>query len=84
MNPTVTPKQLTVYTVAEAAGLLGVTPQTVYRWLDDGTLTECTTRRGTVRLVDAGSADRLQRQRERDAVKGRERAVDAAQSGGRG
>jgi len=64
MKATLPPVEVSLYTVAETALLLGVHVQTVYRWLDDGTLSECTTRGGSIRLVDAEAAEKLKRDRE--------------------
>ena len=56
--------RLPVYTASEAAQEIGVTPAAVYSWLNDGTLQEVTTIRGSVRLADAESVLTLKRARE--------------------
>ncbi len=51
-------------TVAAAALELGVTVQSVYRWLEDDTLTRFPGVAGGVVLVDARSVEQLKAQRE--------------------
>jgi excisionase family DNA binding protein len=52
-------KVIAAYTVAEAAKLLKVTPSMVYRWINDGTLTEMHLAGGNTRLVAKGAVDKL-------------------------
>jgi len=62
--------QIQAHTAGEAAKVLGVTVAMIYRWLDDGTLTEMYLRGGRVRLVEASSLARLKKQREDDGARG--------------
>ena len=57
------------YTANEAAELLGIGAAWVYMLLDNGTLTEVSTRKGKVRLVDAGSIERYDKWREEKKLK---------------
>jgi len=56
------PYKIPAYTVAAAARKLGVTPATVYRWLDDGILDDMGSESGLVlgkvRLVSIASVER--------------------------
>jgi len=51
-------------TVAEAARKLHVTPQSVYRWIDDGTLERYAAIEGNTILVVAASVDALMKKRQ--------------------
>lgn len=62
MIPTVTGAKPAIYTVRVAAALLGVTPQSVYRWMDEGVLKEVPIE-GRARVVDGPSLRALIRRR---------------------
>ncbi len=53
-----------IMTVAEAARKLHVTPQSVYRWIDDGTLERYAAIEGNTILVVAASVDALMKKRQ--------------------
>lgn len=62
--------QLLIYTGPTAARILGVSRQTIWRWLNDGTLDEVPSE-GRVRLALAASVEKLKRERESLAAKAR-------------
>jgi excisionase family DNA binding protein len=55
-----------VYTASEAARELGVTPPTIRRWVDDGSLDEDTTIRGRGVYVTGESVRALKAKRDAD------------------
>jgi excisionase family DNA binding protein len=59
MSKQATPAVTPVMTVAVAARKLGVTPQTIYRWLEDGCLERYTAVEGETVLVVAASVERF-------------------------
>ena len=56
--------EIRYYQAGEAAKILGVCPTMVHRWLNTGILIETTGVRGPIRLIDAGSVEKLKRERE--------------------
>jgi len=58
-----TQPKILAYTVAEAARELGVTPATIYAWLDQGALHLAEIAAGRIKLVEAKSLQALKSQR---------------------
>lgn len=56
MNKT---KVLNVYTVAAASSILGISLKSVYKWLDEGRLSEVSIAGGDIRLIDGKSLERM-------------------------
>lgn len=48
-------KVLNVYTVAAASSILGISLKSVYKWLDEGRLSEVSIAGGDIRLIDGKS-----------------------------
>lgn len=67
MVKTATPEAVLIYTTPTAARILGVSRQTVWNWLNDGTLEEVQWG-GRTRVVKADSVEALKAKRQTGAV----------------